>query len=102
MRQRVMPARPCIAAAALGFVGAFAAGEANANGCYPAVKHIVFDSMDPSHFVTTTTFGLFESRDRGCTYFWRCEAVLGVMGDQDELVAITVGGTLAAAVSNNL
>jgi photosystem II stability/assembly factor-like uncharacterized protein len=78
------------------------ASGARANGRYPTAKHIVFDPADASHFVTTTTFGLLETRDRGRTFLWRCESALGVSGDQDELVAITGGGTTAAALTNGL
>jgi hypothetical protein len=84
------------------FVVLSLAAPARANGRYPAAKHVVFDPGNPNHLVATTTFGLLESRDRGRTFVWRCESALGVAGDQDELVAITGGGTTAAALSNGL
>jgi len=76
--------------------------DALANGRYPSAKHIVFDPMNADHWVATTTFGLLESRDRGRTFQWRCEAALGVAGDQDELVAISANGTVATALSTGL
>src|SRR5437016_3791495 len=79
-----------------------AATRARANGRYPQANHIAFEPGDASHLVVTASFGLLESKDRGATFAWRCEAALGVMGDQDEIAAITAGKTTAVVVTKGL
>jgi hypothetical protein len=67
-------------------------GHARANGRYPASSLIVFDPVDRSHLVVSTTFGLLESRDGGKSFLWRCEPAIGVADQQDLMVAITASG----------
>jgi photosystem II stability/assembly factor-like uncharacterized protein len=87
---------------AAALVVSLSATRARANGRYPQANHIVFEPGDASHLVVTASFGLLESKDRGATFAWRCEAALGVMGDQDEIAAITAGKTTAVVVTNGL
>jgi len=67
-----------------------------ANGRYPAANEIVFDPVDPTHLILSTTFGLLESHDSGATFSWRCDPELGVQGEEDTMVAITAGHATVA------
>jgi hypothetical protein len=78
------------------------AARAAANGRYPAASQIAFDPADPSHLVVSATIGLLESRDRGKTFVWRCEPILGSPGNEDVLVAVTASGTTVAATPKGL
>src|SRR5450432_662329 len=79
-----------------------AAMPALANGRYPAASQIAFDRVDPNHLVVSATIGLLESRDRGKTFGWRCESILGSPGNQDVLVVVTANGSTLAATPSGL
>jgi hypothetical protein len=78
-------------------VALFATAPASANGRYPAASLIVFDAADPEHFVLSATFGLLETRDGGKHFRWSCETALGVIGEQDLMVAVTASGATVTA-----
>jgi hypothetical protein len=78
------------------------ASPARANGRFPAANLVAFDPSDASHFVASTTFGLLESRDRGKSVSWICEAALSIAGQQDTMVAITKDGALVAATFDGI
>jgi hypothetical protein len=79
-----------------------AATRAVANGRYPAASQIAFDPADPNHLVVSATIGLLESRDRGKSFGWRCESILGSPGNQDVLVVVTANGATIAATPAGL
>jgi hypothetical protein len=88
--------------ASISAVVALWAARAAANGRYPAASQVAFDPADASHFVVSATIGLLESRDRGRSFGWRCEPILGSPGNEDVLVAVTASGATIAATPKGL
>lgn len=70
-----------------------AAGEARANGRFPAANQLVIDPADPNHLVVGVTFGLLESRDGGASFSWACERVLNVADGEDPIIVVSDAGT---------
>jgi hypothetical protein len=75
----------------------FAPNEALANGRFPTAGLVAFDPRDAGHFVVRTTFGLFESRDRGTTFDYVCESALRLAVEEDPMPAFTQSGSLVVA-----
>jgi MYXO-CTERM domain-containing protein len=78
-RSRASLLAAAIAGVALAFVR-----PAAANGRFPAASQLVFSPRDPSLLVLRTTFGLLITHDRGATWQWVCEAVIGLGSAQED------------------
>ena len=74
------------------------AGQALANGRFPAADQLLIDPLDPLHIVVRTTFGLVESRDGGKDWAWTCEEIIGRIANQDPPLAVTGDGSVVVAV----
>lgn len=53
---------------------------AGANGRMPGANDVMFDPSDPEHLVLRATFGVLQSFDRGQTWQWVCEQIIGTAG----------------------
>lgn len=73
------------------------AGEARANGKFPAADQLIQNPGDPSHLVLRTTFGVVTSRNAGADWDIICEAGVGYQ-DYEPGVAVTAEGTLLAGL----
>jgi MYXO-CTERM domain-containing protein len=88
---------------AAGFVALLAhAGEARANGRYPAAGLVALDPADPHHIVVRATYGLLSTSDGGKTWSWMCEQAVGFSDNEDPMVAMTKNGTMLAGVFKGL
>jgi MYXO-CTERM domain-containing protein len=67
-----------------------------ANGRFPQANQIAFAAGGPDLLVRTT-FGLLVSHDRGKTFRWVCEQVVGYSGVQDPGIGLFSDGSLAVA-----
>ncbi|WP_394843387.1 hypothetical protein LZC95_40865 [Pendulispora brunnea] len=78
-------------------VGALAlgAGEAHANGRFPAASQLVVFPRTPERLVLRTTFGILFSHDRGATWDWVCERAVGYGGQYDPAIGIVGDNVLA-------
>lgn len=76
--------------------------DAGANGRFPAANQVATNAADPAQVLMRTTFGLLVSHDRGKTFDWVCEQLVGYGGVQDPGVAVFADGTLAAAAFEGL
>lgn len=88
--------------AALAATWMMLAGEARANGRFPAAGQIVTTATDPSFVVARTTFGVLVSRDRAATWDWVCEAATGSQGSQDPALGLLDGRHLIAGMYEGL
>lgn len=76
----------------------FSAGSlARANGRFPETNHVYVSPTDPNEIIVRVSFGLLISRDRGATFDWVCEQVLGVTGIEDPMYGYLKGGGLVAS-----
>ena len=50
------------------------AGDARANGRFPAAGQVIFDPSDDARVYVRATYGLARSDDRGASWSWICEA----------------------------
>lgn len=80
--------------AALCFI---ASSEAAANGRFPTAGLVAFDPRDSARLVVRTTFGMFESSDRGASFDYVCESALRLAVEEDPMPAFTEAGSLVVA-----
>ena len=85
--------------AALGVALAMAgAGEARANGRFPAANYFVAGPAGRNDVLALrTTFGLVLSRDGGRAWSWVCEEAYGAVGASDPSVSIGPDGNVVIA-----
>jgi len=74
------------------------APAARANGRFPGADQLVIDPTNPKHLLVRATFGFIESYDRGASWRWICEEIVGPIGSFDPPLATTGDGTLVVAV----
>jgi photosystem II stability/assembly factor-like uncharacterized protein len=88
--------------------GAFAlamllgAGEAAANGRFPAAGHIAVNPTDGAHIAVRTTYGILTTRDAGKSWDWICEQAVQWTGQYDPSIAVTADGTILAGIYDHL
>ncbi len=88
--------------AALTFALVAVAPLARANGRFPASNAIFFAPNQPEVVLLRTTFGALLSRDGGNTWGWICERAVGLVADEDPMLAFTPDGTLVASTFQGL
>jgi hypothetical protein len=88
-------------AACAGAIASLVAGQAAANGRFPAANQLFFSPSDANLVVLRTTFGILISHDGGTSWVWLCEDALGLspVSSEDPTLGITGGGSLVAGVS---
>jgi hypothetical protein len=80
-----------------------AAGDARANGRYPAANDVVIGPGAANHqLIVRTTFGLLTSEDRGRSWRWICEDALGPAGTWDAAVVLAADGDLLLGVPSGI
>jgi len=90
-----------VAAAALG-LALGSAGNARANGRFPASSAVVFSPADDARVMVRTTFGLLVTRDRGDSWGWICERAIGFSGPEDPSYVVTPSGAIVAGLFDGL
>lgn len=90
--------RALVAAVAVTSCPAIAA----ANGRFPQTNQIVYDFGGGPDLAARTTFGVLVSHDRGATFHWVCEQVVGYAGNQDPGIGLFGDGSLAVAAFEGL
>nr|HEX4314273.1 hypothetical protein [Kofleriaceae bacterium] len=78
------------------------AGDAGANGRYPATNGIFFNPADAHSLYVRTTFGLLISHDDGCTFDWVCEQAIGYGGTFDPKYRVAADGSIFATTMYGL
>jgi len=79
-----------------------AAGDARANGRFPASVEVWPQPNRPDRFLVANTFGLLIATDGGATTRWICEEALGYGGTFDPDYEITADGTMYVATFDGL
>lgn len=80
------------------FVAATAASTASsANGRFPYANQLVEQPGHPEVILARTTFGLLVSRDRGASWNWICEQIIGFTNGSDPSLALFSDGSMAVA-----
>lgn len=93
LRRRVAVAASLTAALILG-----PAGEAAANGRYPAAGLIVVDPSDPDRLIVRATYGVLFTQDHGQEWRWACEQAIGFGGYEDPMFGIAADGRILAGL----
>ncbi len=78
------------------------AGEARANGAFPASGQILLDPSDASRLWVSTSYGFAKSIDGGQSFELVCEAAIGYGGGFHPHAAVTHTGALFMGVSDGL
>ncbi|WP_394832841.1 hypothetical protein LVJ94_40705 [Pendulispora rubella] len=78
------------------------AGQAQANGRFPAASQLVVFPRTPEKMVLRTTFGILFSHDRGATWDWVCERAVGYGGVEDPALGIVGEKTVLAGTFEGL
>nr|WP_081865728.1 hypothetical protein [Chondromyces apiculatus] len=74
------------------------AGEASANGRYPAAGLLVVDPNDPEHVVVRATYGTLFTHDHGGEWRWVCESAIGFGGFEDPMFGVLADGRVVAGL----
>jgi photosystem II stability/assembly factor-like uncharacterized protein len=83
-------------------LGLVVAGEARANGRFPASSAVVFSPADGARVMVRTTFGLLVTRDGGESWGWICERAIGFSGPEDPSYVVTKSGAIVAGLFDGL
>jgi photosystem II stability/assembly factor-like uncharacterized protein len=78
------------------------AGDATANGRFPAPRGVTLDPARPDTILLQTTFGLLISRDAGESFHWVCESAIGYGGTYDPDYAVGGDGAIYATTFEGL
>jgi hypothetical protein len=79
-----------------------ASAIADAHGLPPMTNGVSFASDDPNSLYVASTFGLLISHDRGCTFYWVCEAKVGYGDPYEPHYAVAHDGTIFATAFTGL
>ena len=70
---------------------------ARANGRFPYANQLAIAPSDPNTIMVRTTFGLLLSKDRGASFTWICEQIIGFTNGSDPGVGVFQDGSIAVA-----
>ncbi len=78
------------------------AGDASANGRFPATNQFVVQPGNTQHLALRTTFGILRSDDGGAHWDWTCESAVGYSGSVDPALSWHRNGTLVAGLFDGI
>jgi hypothetical protein len=86
---RVSPARRLAYFLAVSAIVAASAGDARANGRFPAAQQIAVPPNDPNLLVMMATFGVNWTHDNGANWDWTCEGAVGYQSNENPVLGVT-------------
>lgn len=80
----------------------FSAGNALANGRFPATNAVVVQPGNPKTMALRATYGLLISKDEGNNWDWICERAIGFSGNEDPSLVLTDSGAIVVGTFSGM